>query len=96
MRTFRENGINVTRAEILTTTSEALNIFYVTDAFGNPCDSKVIESVRHKIGSNELKVKELPSIYHRRGDEPTLSATASLGSIVRKNLYYLGLINSHS
>ncbi|XP_022848902.1 ACT domain-containing protein ACR8-like [Olea europaea var. sylvestris] len=96
MRTFRENGINVTRAEILTTTSEALNIFYVTDAFGNPCDSKVIESVRHKIGSNELKVKELPSIYHRRGDEPTLSATASLGSIVRKNLYNLGLINSHS
>ncbi|CAI9775754.1 unnamed protein product [Fraxinus pennsylvanica] len=96
MCTFRENGLNVTRAEISTTTSEALNVFYVTDPFGNPCDSEVIESVRHKIGLNELKVEELPSIYHHRGDKPTLSATSSFGSIVRKNLYNLGLINSHS
>ncbi|KAJ0530108.1 putative [Protein-PII] uridylyltransferase [Helianthus annuus] len=34
-RTFRENAMNVTQAEISTTTGMALNIFYVTDAIGN-------------------------------------------------------------
>ncbi|KAJ0509139.1 putative [Protein-PII] uridylyltransferase [Helianthus annuus] len=35
-RTFRENAMNVTQAEISTTMGMALNIFYVTDAIGNP------------------------------------------------------------
>ncbi|KAL2516817.1 ACT domain-containing protein ACR8 [Abeliophyllum distichum] len=96
MRTFRENGLNVTRAEISTTTSEALNVFYVTDAIGNLCDPKIIESVQQKFGLNELKVKEFPSIDHQKGHKSTWGATASLGNLVRKNLYNLGLINSHS
>lgn len=102
-RTFRENGLNVTRAEISTTSEVALNVFYVTDAMGNPADPKIIEDVRQKIGLSNLKVKELPLINHReveRDDEPTVgvggTVLLSLGSLVRRNLYNLGWIRSYS
>ncbi|PNX78920.1 protein PII uridylyltransferase, partial [Trifolium pratense] len=68
MRTFRENGLNVTRAEISTVDNMATNVFYVTDVIGNPADPKIIESVRQKIGSNNLEVKELPLIYHQKAE----------------------------
>lgn len=95
-RTFRENGLNVTRAEISTTKEVALNIFYVTDAKGNKADPDVIESVRQRIGMNCLKVKELPKIYHEDPAAPggvTATATVllSVGSILRRmNLNNLG------
>ncbi|KAL0409607.1 UNVERIFIED_CONTAM: ACT domain-containing protein ACR8 [Sesamum radiatum] len=101
-RTFRENGLNVTRAEISTRMDTALNFFYVTDAIGNPADPKIIESVRQSIGLSNLKVKELPLIYHQKGerDEPTMGTGGamllSIGSLVRRNLYNLGLIKSYS
>lgn len=102
-RTFRENGLNVTRAEISTTVETALNVFYVTDAVGNPADPKNIESVREKIGLSDLKVKELPLIRHESAerDEPTTMSSGgamllSLGSMVKRNLYNLGLIKSCS
>ncbi|KAL2235886.1 UNVERIFIED_CONTAM: ACT domain-containing protein ACR8 [Sesamum indicum] len=101
-RTFRENGLNVTRAEISTRMDTALNFFYVTDAIGNPADPKIIESVRQNIGLSNLKVKELPLIYHQKGerDEPTMGTGGamllSIGSLVRRNLYNLGLIKSYS
>ena len=101
-RTCRENGHNVTRDEISTTGDTALNVVYVTDAAGNAADSKIIEGVRQKIGLNDLKVKELPLIYHQKAeekDEPTVGvggAMLSLGSLVMRNLYNLGLIRSYS
>lgn len=101
-RTFRENGLNVTRGEISTTTDTALNVFYVTDALGNPADPKIIEAVRQRIGLNNLQVKELPLIRHQkteRDEEAVGMAGAvllSLGSMVRRNLYNLGLIKSCS
>lgn len=101
-RTFRENGLNVTRAEVSTQRAEALNIFYVTDEMGNPADPKIIEAVRQKIGLSNLKVKELPMIYHQKGEseEQTVgvggAVLLSLGSLVRRNLYNLGLIRSYS
>lgn len=102
-RTFRENGLNVTRAEISTTLDTALNVFYVTDAAGNPADLKIIEAVRQGIGLSELQVKEMPLIYdrspEREGEEAVGVAGAvllSLGSLVRRNLYNLGLIRSFS
>lgn len=100
-RTFRENGLNVTRTEISTNMDTALNVFYVTDAMGNKVDPKIMESVRQKIGLSNLKVKELPLIYNQKGeerkndDEPT-TVLLSLGSLVRRNLYNLGLIRSYS
>lgn len=102
-RTFRENGLNVTRAEISTTSETALNVFYVTDAAGNLADSAIIDDVRQRIGLNYLKVKELPLIYHQkaeRDEETSVSVGGtmllSLGSLVRRNLYNLGLIRSYS
>ncbi|KAK4729017.1 hypothetical protein R3W88_022005 [Solanum pinnatisectum] len=101
-RTFRENGLNVTRAEISTTGDSALNIFYITDVRGNPVDSNIIESVRGEIGWSNLKVKELPLINHQTvdRDEPAVGVGGamllSLGSIFRRNLYSLGLIKSFS
>lgn len=103
-RTFRENGLNVTRAEISTTEDMALNIFYVTDAEGYPVDRKTIEAVQEKIGPDCLKVKELPLIDHHKKTEERNEAGVgvggamllSLGSLVMKNLYNLGLVRSHS
>lgn len=100
-RTFRENGLNVTRAEISTTMGIAQNVFYVTDAIGNPADEKIINSVREKIGLSNLKVKELPMMYHQKRERdgaagPGGAMLLSLGSMVRRNLYNLGLIKSYS
>ncbi|KAL3818160.1 hypothetical protein ACJIZ3_004065 [Penstemon smallii] len=101
-RTFRENALNVTRAEISTKVDTALNTFYVTDAIGNPADPKIIESVRQQIGLNYLKVKELPLTCKQKKErnEPAVgpggAILLSLGSIVKRNLYNLGLIKSCS
>ncbi|XP_050230098.1 ACT domain-containing protein ACR8-like [Mercurialis annua] len=102
-RTFRENGLNVTTAEISTAIEMAQNVFYVTDGVGNPADSKIIESVRQKIGSSNLKVKELPPLmYHKEDDRDEEgvggagTVLLSLGSLVKRNLYNLGLIRSYS
>lgn len=102
MRIFRENGLNVTRAEISTVGDLATNVFYVTDAIGSPADPKIIESVRQRIGYGNLVVKELPLMYHRKAEnedqEVGVGGTVllSLGSLVRRNLYNLGLIKSCS
>ncbi|KAK9984548.1 hypothetical protein SO802_034073 [Lithocarpus litseifolius] len=101
-RTFRENGLNVTRADISTEREMAVNEFYVTDAVGNTADSKLIEAVRQKIGLSNLKVKELPMICHKKvesEEQPVGVGGAvllSLGSLVRRNLYNLGWIRSYS
>ncbi|XP_044487332.1 ACT domain-containing protein ACR8-like [Mangifera indica] len=101
-RTFRENGLNITRAEISTRNETAVNTFYVTDAIGNPADPMIIEAVRQKVGLSNLKVKELPVMYNEKSEseEQTVgvggTVLLSLGSLVRKNLYSLGLIRSYS
>ncbi|KAI3707071.1 hypothetical protein L6452_25274 [Arctium lappa] len=101
MRTFRENAINVTQAEISTTMGMALNIFYITDAVGLPVDSKVIDSVRERIGSGYLRVKEVAAYEKAGSDEENRGSLGSavlvsLGNILRRNLYNLGLIKSYS
>ncbi|GAB4834268.1 hypothetical protein Ancab_032535 [Ancistrocladus abbreviatus] len=67
-RTFRENGLNVTMAEISTSGNMALNIFYVTGADGYPAHPKTIEAVREKIGLGNLKVKELPLACRQKAE----------------------------
>lgn len=100
MRTFRENALNVTRAEISTMKGTALNVFYVTDAHGNQADPKIIEEVRHRIGLSNLQVKDLPLLHVNKseGNEDSVGVAGavllSLGSLVKRNLYGLGLIKS--
>ncbi|KAI3689618.1 hypothetical protein L2E82_47581 [Cichorium intybus] len=100
MRIFRENALNIIRAEISTKMGTAVNMFYVTDAIGNRVDSKVIDSVRQRIGMVNLKVKE-PSLQKIEIQEQSSSSVGgavlvSLGSLLRRNLYNLGLIKSYS
>eukprot|EP00268_Persea_americana_P051865 TRINITY_DN5765_c0_g2_i3.p1 TRINITY_DN5765_c0_g2~~TRINITY_DN5765_c0_g2_i3.p1 ORF type:complete len:434 (+),score=65.97 TRINITY_DN5765_c0_g2_i3:543-1844(+) len=94
-RTFRENGLSVAQAEVSTKGETAVNVFYVTDVAGHPVDPNTIEAVRQRIGLSSLKVKE-PSMLHQKAPPAWDLNIFSLGSLVRRNLYYLGLIRSCS
>ncbi|KAI3467756.1 hypothetical protein Pfo_024419 [Paulownia fortunei] len=95
-RIFRENGLSVTRAEVTTRGTQAVNVFYVTDASGYPVKSETIEAVRKEIGLTILRVKE--DTYST--SPPQQTGRFSLGSLFRsrseKFLYNLGLIKSCS
>ncbi|KAJ4821836.1 hypothetical protein Tsubulata_018552 [Turnera subulata] len=95
-RIFRENGLTVTRAEVTTRGSQAVNVFYVTDASGYPVKSETIEAVRKEIGSTVLHVKD--DVYSK--SPPQERGIFSLGNLFRtrseKFLYNLGLIKSYS
>ncbi|KAF5741187.1 ACT domain-containing protein ACR4-like [Tripterygium wilfordii] len=95
-RIFRENGLSVTRAEVTTRGTQAVNVFYVTDASGYPVKTETIEAVRKEIGSTILHVKE--DDYSKSPTQE--SGRFSFGNIFRsrseKFLYNLGLIKSFS
>nr|GFA48381.1 hypothetical protein [Tanacetum cinerariifolium] len=55
---FRENGLLVTREEVTTRGSEAVDAFYVIDSSGTEVKSETIEAVRNAIGETILIVKE--------------------------------------
>ncbi|GLT86728.1 hypothetical protein SLE2022_048480 [Rubroshorea leprosula] len=93
-RIFRENGLSVTRAEVATINSQAVNAFYVTDASGDQVKTETIEAVRKEIGLTILHVKE--DAYSIT--PPQDSGRFSLGNIFKsrseKFLYSLGLRKS--
>ncbi|KAF6161536.1 hypothetical protein GIB67_009415 [Kingdonia uniflora] len=95
-RILRENGLSVTMAEVATRGSQAVNVFYVDDASGNPVKSETIEAVRGEIGQTVLSVKY--EIYSK--SPAPENGRLSLSSIFRtkseKFLYNLGLIRSYS
>ncbi|XP_073011532.1 ACT domain-containing protein ACR8-like [Typha latifolia] len=103
-RIFRENGLLVMRAEVSTKGEMAANVFYVTDAAGQPANLKVIDDIRKKVGVSCLSVKEeqRPQFYRKAsGDREEANGGVAigllhLGSFVRRNLYNLGLIRSCS
>lgn len=103
-RTFRENGLSITRAEVSTEGDMAVNMFYVTDVDGHPTDRKTIDAIIELVGASRLRVYEDRSnqIKQTRPDsaqeEPSTAGAGFLylGSLVRKNLYNLGLIRSCS
>ncbi|XP_021723058.1 ACT domain-containing protein ACR4-like [Chenopodium quinoa] len=95
-RIFRENGLSVTRAEVTTRGSQAVNVFYVMDSSGNPVKPETIEAVRKEIGLTILQVKE--DEYSK--SPPQETGRFSLGNLFKsrseKFLYNLGLIKSYS
>ncbi|XP_008804003.2 ACT domain-containing protein ACR8-like [Phoenix dactylifera] len=107
-RTFRENGLFVTRAEVSTKGDMASNFFYVIDAAGKAADHDAIEAVRQRIGTGTgcLKVEEERwlQVYWKaaRAREEAQPQTGGglglfyLGNLVMRNLYNLGLIRSCS
>ncbi|KAG5067481.1 ACT domain-containing protein ACR3 [Glycine max] len=61
-RILRENGLTVCRAGVSTRGEQALNVFYVRDASGNPVDMKTMEALRKEIGKTMMvDVKRVPS-----------------------------------
>ncbi|XP_017981527.1 PREDICTED: ACT domain-containing protein ACR3 isoform X5 [Theobroma cacao] len=61
-RILRENGLSVRRAGVSTVGEQAVNVFYVRDAYGNPVDTKTIEALRKEIGHTMmLNVKKDPA-----------------------------------
>ncbi|KAK7311487.1 hypothetical protein RJT34_09673 [Clitoria ternatea] len=61
-RILRENGLTVCRAGVSTRGEQALNVFYVRDASGNPVDMKTVEALRKEIGKTMMvDVKRVPS-----------------------------------
>uniref|UniRef100_A0A0D9VRW2 ACT domain-containing protein ACR n=1 Tax=Leersia perrieri TaxID=77586 RepID=A0A0D9VRW2_9ORYZ len=101
-RVFRENGLSVTHAEITTRGDMAMNVFHVTDAAGRPADPKTIDEVIQRIGTESLRVDEerWPRLCAAEGDAAGRGGGGgglfSLGSLVKKNLFSLGLIRSCS
>ncbi|XP_074295744.1 ACT domain-containing protein ACR4-like [Silene latifolia] len=95
-RIFRENGLSVTRAEVTTRGSQAVNVFYVIDSSGYPVKSETIEAVRNEIGKTILHVKQ--DDYSK--SPPQESGGFSLGTLFKsrseKFLYHLGLVKSYS
>lgn len=100
-RIFRENALSITRAEVTTIGSKAVNTFYVVDSSGDQIKSKTIEAVRNEIGVDVIKVAEdivIPIV----NTEPIPHRTGrfSFSKLVRtkseKFLYNLGLISSYS
>ncbi|BAS83261.1 ACT domain-containing protein ACR8 [Oryza sativa Japonica Group] len=100
-RVFRENGLSVTHAEITTRDDMAMNVFHVTDVAGRPADPKTIDEVIQRIGTESLRVDEerWPRLCSAEGDAAGRGGGGglfSLGSLVKKNLFSLGLIRSCS
>jgi UTP:GlnB (protein PII) uridylyltransferase len=97
-RIFRENGMSVTRAEVSTRGDKAVNVFYVTDAAGNPVDPKTVEAVRREIGLTILQVKDNCMDTKSPPREPAIPF--SFGNLFKSKserfLYSLGLIKSYS
>ncbi|KAL5724404.1 hypothetical protein ACHQM5_007673 [Ranunculus cassubicifolius] len=95
-RIFRENGLSVIRAKVTTRGSQAVNVFYVADASGDPVKRDTIEAVRCEIGETILHVKN--DMYSKSTEEE--NGRFSFGQLFRtrseKLLYNLGLIRSPS
>lgn len=60
-RIFRENNLDVVRAQVETKEGNAVNTFYVRGASRQPIDPKSIEKVHEIIGSDVLKVEGIPA-----------------------------------
>uniref|UniRef100_M8B513 ACT domain-containing protein ACR n=1 Tax=Aegilops tauschii TaxID=37682 RepID=M8B513_AEGTA len=61
-RVLREHGLTVTRADVTTVGEQAVNVFYVRDASGQPVDMKTIEGLRGQVGQTVmLNVKKVPA-----------------------------------
>ncbi|PKA48777.1 hypothetical protein AXF42_Ash018719 [Apostasia shenzhenica] len=102
-RTFRENGLLVKRAEVSTKGQISSSVFVVTDASGSMPDSGTVDSVRRRMESVSLTVKEepAPQIGEKEFEEVGIRSSSllgllNLGSLVLRNLYSLGSIRSLS
>jgi len=96
-RIFREHGLSVSQAEVSTQGSQAVNVFYVTDASGsNPVQTQTIEAVRNEIGETVLCVKDEFGSNSASQDGGRFSFGDLFRSRSEKFLHNLGLMKSWS
>ncbi|XP_042438153.1 ACT domain-containing protein ACR8-like [Zingiber officinale] len=97
-RIFRENGLSIKSAEITTKDGEAKSEFCVTDTGDHLPDRRSIHSVIEKIGEEHLTLSEhrAPWSYGERPPAAEAVGSFNLGNLVKRNLYYLGLVRSCS
>ncbi|KAM0852391.1 hypothetical protein ACQ4PT_051779 [Festuca glaucescens] len=82
-RVLREHGLTVTRADVTTVGEQAMNVFYVRDASGQPVDMKTIEGLRGQVGQTVmLNVKKVPDAV--KAPEQTG------GSMAKSNFFSFG------
>ncbi|CAM0945683.1 unnamed protein product [Alopecurus aequalis] len=82
-RVLREHGLTVTRADVATVGEQAMNVFYVRDASGQPVDMKTIEGLRGQVGQTVmLNVKKVPDVV--KAPEQTG------GSMAKTNFFSFG------
>jgi predicted amino acid-binding ACT domain protein len=92
-RIFRENGLSVTRADVSTRGDKAVNVFYVTDASGNPVDMKTVEAIRRELGQMVLEVKDSPTFFRSPPHEPEGRAKLLTGLFKSSERFFYGLTN---
>lgn len=89
-RVLRENGLSVIRAGVSTVGQRAKNVFYVSDASGNPVDTRTIEELRKEIGRTMmLNVKKAPTstkVSHEEASGGWSKTSFFFGSLLEKFL----------
>ncbi|KAJ0976823.1 hypothetical protein J5N97_012297 [Dioscorea zingiberensis] len=87
-RVLREHGLSVTRADVTTVGEQAMNVFYVTDASGNPVDMKTVEALQGEIGQTVmLNVKKVPATATKYREPGRWAKTSfSFGSLLGRFL----------
>lgn len=103
-QTLREHGLSVTRAEVSTKAGVATNSFYVADPSGRAISQRTVDAITEKISVDSLELSDErgPCSLRKwsRAEEETASNGGGgvglfhLGSIVKRNLFNLGLIRS--
>ncbi|KAL6634559.1 hypothetical protein ACP70R_027230 [Stipagrostis hirtigluma subsp. patula] len=84
-RVLREHGLTVTRADVTTVGGQAMNVFYVRDASGQPVDMKTIEGLRGQVGQTlMLNVKSVPA------PAPKAPEPGSGSSLARTSFFSFG------
>ncbi len=93
-RVFRENGLSVTRADVATRDDKAVNVFYVTNASGDPIDTNVVETLRQELGHTISEVKEAPRFCKPPPQElQGLSKLTLVGLLRSSERFLYGLAN---
>lgn len=75
-RVLRENGLSVSRAGVTTVGEQAMNVFYVRDASGNPVDMKTIEALRKEIGHTVMLNVKRPAASAREPESKGWAKTS--------------------
>ncbi|KAG8048077.1 hypothetical protein GUJ93_ZPchr0008g11559 [Zizania palustris] len=96
-RVFRENSLSIIRAVITTKDGEADDTFYVSDAYGNPVDAKVMDSLSKQLGHAVLRVKSNSLAAIKRAEDGGGGGAASiLGNLLKGSFQGFRVIRSYS